>query len=343
MKRYLLLLVIAACSTPKEPADNSTSSFASDTIFVTSFESKLESLNYPIKSIGKVRSKVSSKLIFEGSGILKHLNIGNGERVRKGTLIATLKNRVEYLRKEQAQIDLDQAMSVYENERLKIRDSVEFGEGWGRVREKLLLNSGVSQAQIRLDQAKHDYNRTFIKAPFSGVLEGVTLRPGDFVTAGTEIGSMYDPNTYEVESPILEYDLLKLAKGMKVRVFPLSDSNIELSGTLGEINPAVDRTGQSRVLINLKDNEGIIPGLSVRVEINVSDQPTIVIPMEAVVNRSDRHVVFNVENNLAKWNYVTLGKNNGKHVQILEGLSEGMEVIVSNNLQLAHDSPIRTR
>jgi len=41
---------------------------------------------------------------------------------------------------------------------------------------------------------------------------------------------------------------------------------------------------------------------------------------------------------LAKWNYVTVGREKGKEFEILEGLTEGQQVIVTNNLQLAHDA-----
>jgi multidrug efflux pump subunit AcrA (membrane-fusion protein) len=51
-------------------------------------------------------------------------------------------------------------------------------------------------------------------------------------------------------------------------------------------------------------------------------------------------VVFSVENDLAKWNYVEFGFDNGKMVEITDGLEAGMVVITNNNLQLAHDAPI---
>ena len=75
--------------------------------------------------------------------------------------------------------------------------------------------------------------------------------------------------------------------------------------------------------------------------ITVPLQKCIVVPKQAVVMRSGKAVVFSLENDKAKWNYVTVGRDNGKEVEITEGLEPGMKVIVSNNLQLAHDAPVQ--
>jgi multidrug efflux pump subunit AcrA (membrane-fusion protein) len=66
----------------------------------------------------------------------------------------------------------------------------------------------------------------------------------------------------------------------------------------------------------------------------------IVLPKEAVVIRVGRAVVFTAEDGRAKWNFITTGRDNGKEVEILDGLTEGKEVIITNNLQLAHDAPV---
>ena len=66
----------------------------------------------------------------------------------------------------------------------------------------------------------------------------------------------------------------------------------------------------------------------------------IVIPKEALVVRSGKFVVFTAKNKLAKWNYVTIGRENGKEIEILEGLQQGDSVIITNNLQLAHDATV---
>ena len=46
------------------------------------------------------------------------------------------------------------------------------------------------------------------------------------------------------------------------------------------------------------------------------------------------------ENGFAKWKYVEVGLDNGVDIEILSGLNDGDQVIVSENLQLAHDAQV---
>ncbi|GAO30656.1 hypothetical protein [Geofilum rubicundum] len=61
-------------------------------------------------------------------------------------------------------------------------------------------------------------------------------------------------------------------------------------------------------------------------------------PKEAVLYRQNRQVAFIYEEGKAIWKYVETSHENSTHVAIIDGLEEGMEVIVENNLNLAHES-----
>ncbi len=337
-----LICFLSSCNKQKDSDEQQEATQTSyDTIRVTSYTSSFEKLTYPVKAIGKIRSARRSNLIFEQSGIIQSINVTSGDWVKRGKVIATLRNQEEYLQKENAQIALKRALVAYENEMLALGDSTYYKEHWAKVKENVELNTGVLAAKVSLKQAELAYKQTIIRAPISGIIEGIDLQSGDFVSSNLSLGSIYDPETFEVTCDVLEYDVLKIERGMHAVISPLSEVTMKLDGVVTAINPAVDRKGLSRILIRIKNPDGIIPGMSARVEINVTDEPSIVIPKQAVVKRSERHVVFNIDNGLAKWNYVTLGKDNGEKVQILEGIEEDMEIIISNNLQLAHDSPVK--
>lgn len=336
-----LLCLIACTDKPTESKTITDKSFGRDTILVTSSLSQLDQLVYPVKVIGKVRSAQRRKLLFEVSGILQSINATNGDLVKKGQVIATLRNRKEFLQKESAHIALEKAQVDFSNKMLELGDSAYYKEKWSFVRENVLLSTGVSAAEVAFKQADLTYMQTILYAPIDGIVEGVNLEPGDFISLNSPIGSVYNSEKLEVVCNILEYDVPKISKGIEVSIKPLALPATNLTGTVTQINPSINQRGFSRILIQLPKSPNILPGMSVKAEINIVDQPSIVIPMKAVVKRSERHVVFTIDQGLAKWNYVTIGKNNGSHAQVLEGIEENMEVIVSNNLQLAHDSPIK--
>jgi uncharacterized protein YaiI (UPF0178 family) len=66
----------------------------------------------------------------------------------------------------------------------------------------------------------------------------------------------------------------------------------------------------------------------------------ILVPREAIVMKSGKPVVFTYEDGIAKWNYVETGLDNGVDVEITSGLNDGSEVIITNNIQLAHEAQV---
>lgn len=90
-----------------------------------------------------------------------------------------------------------------------------------------------------------------------------------------------------------------------------------------------------------RTSAGFIDGMNVRVRIRKTIPDQIVVPKSAVVLRSDRQVVFSYDGNgRAQWNYVTTGFENLDQYTITEGLTPGMEIITSGNVNLAHESPV---
>jgi len=66
-----------------------------------------------------------------------------------------------------------------------------------------------------------------------------------------------------------------------------------------------------------------------------------VVPKSAVVLRTGRQVLFTLENGKAIWHYVQTGlENAGNYTITGETLKEGDQVIVSGNINLAHESPV---
>ncbi|KAB2847904.1 MAG: hypothetical protein F9K42_09585 [Ignavibacterium sp.] len=80
---------------------------------------------------------------------------------------------------------------------------------------------------------------------------------------------------------------------------------------------------------------------SVKIETDILKN-RVIIPKEALLVRDKRDLVFVVQNNLAKWQYVNIGQQNDEYIEILNGVSPGDSVIVEGHFNLAHDSNIKS-
>jgi multidrug efflux pump subunit AcrA (membrane-fusion protein) len=71
----------------------------------------------------------------------------------------------------------------------------------------------------------------------------------------------------------------------------------------------------------------------------------MLVPKEAVVEQQGRLVVYSVREGKSNWVYVTTGLSNDEYVEILSSdqdqLKAGDLVLVSNNVQIGHDIPVK--
>lgn len=112
-------------------------------------------------------------------------------------------------------------------------------------------------------------------------------------------------------------------------------------GRVAEINPMVDENGMVRVWASVDGGNGLIDGMNVRVSVKRAVAETLVVPKSAVVLRSGRQVIFTLDGDKAMWNYVTTGLENLSEYTVTEGLTPGMTIITSGNVNLAHESPVK--
>jgi multidrug efflux pump subunit AcrA (membrane-fusion protein) len=130
-----------------------------------------------------------------------------------------------------------------------------------------------------------------------------------------------------------------LKKAIRAEIRRTAVSSEVYAATVENVNPRVeDNTGLVKVLLKLTERSNVCPGMPLQATMRLPYDRHIIVPKEALLVRSGKFVVFTAKNKLAQWNYVAVGKENGKEIEILEGLHQGDSVIVTNNLQLAHDA-----
>jgi membrane fusion protein (multidrug efflux system) len=76
----------------------------------------------------------------------------------------------------------------------------------------------VKDAQIALDTAQHQFQFTQVRAPFPGVVVKRYRNLGDYVSAGTPILSMYNPDLIYVTANLPETRLRGVAPGNPVEL-----------------------------------------------------------------------------------------------------------------------------
>lgn len=349
--RYQLFLVIAALvltsckeedvKSQDQPLESFRTEVSATPVRVAQAERK--SFDYLINATGKMEALEQIKINAERSGILELSQFREGDFVEKGKVLARLDQRESQLKLEKAKIALKSAEVNYQSEALSFSEVFQ-GNDEKRKREiedYLKVKSGLYAAELDLKEAEMDLEKSSIKAPISGRIADLKVRTGSLVNSGDELFEIINTGQLELKVKVLESDINLISIGQKAEIYPVGGGFPDLTGTVRSINPKVDENGLVQVSILMSATKGLLPGMNARAIIRAPQNNSLVVPKEALVYRSNRPVVFTIENNESKWNYVEVGKDNGREVEVLSGIEAGMTVITSNNLQLAHQAPVQ--
>ncbi len=175
-----------------------------------------------------------------------------------------------------------------------------------------------------------------------GVLTWVLTGEGVAVARGDELARVADLSSFKVEATISDVHAAQLRVGQPVTVRLGEES---LPGTVAKVHPKVDN-GIVRLEVALKqaDHPRLRPNLRVDVHvISERREGTLTVRRGSVIAIDGGHALFHLRGNRAVRRSVSLGITNFERTEILEGLDEGDEIILSDMSDHAHRKEIRIR
>ena len=221
----------------------------------------------------------------------------------------------------------------------------------GAFREAVFQQrTGLAEARMAEERAELNLEYTDIRAPFSGIIQGLTMVAGEIVTTGTSVCTIFNNDNLEATINVLEADLGNLSVGRPV-LLNVPATGDTLQAKIDVISPTLDEaTRTCQVIIRFSNPDGKFrPGMFVRTRIAGWVYPNkLMVPKAALLIRDNRTLVFKQDEDRAKWLYVDIGLQNDDWVEILAvhsggSLSPGDEVVVSDHLTLAHEAKIKVR
>lgn len=311
---------------------------------------KRQIFNHELVSNGKVNAQSRADLHFEMSEVIAHIHVKNGDRVHKGQKLAEL----DKFRLEQK---LSQSENALLKAELELKDIL-IGQGYSvddfsNVPADIIkiakVKSGYDQSKSHYELAKREMEHATLVAPFDGVVANLFSKTFNPANTTEVFCTILDTKGMEAEFTVLENELAFIKKGDKVMVLPYSGGS-SFEGSVSEINPWVDSNGLVKVKAKVKNGAGkLFNGMNVRVSIRRNLGEQLVIPKTAVVLRSGKQVVFTLKEGKAMWNYVNTGLENATEYIVSDksqkgienGLLEGDTVIVTGNLNLAHETEVK--
>ncbi|EAJ4683738.1 efflux RND transporter periplasmic adaptor subunit [Campylobacter coli] len=215
------------------------------------------------------------------------------------------------------------------------------------------LNAQVIQLEITLKNAKKDLDYTTITAPIDGVVINVAVDEGQTVNANQNtptIVRIANLDEMEIKMEIAEADVNKIKIGTELEFSLLNDPQKTYRASIASIDPADTEVSDSsssyssssssssnaiyyyaKFYVQNKDNFLRI-GMSIQNEIVVaSAKNVLVVPTYVIKNDQKGYYVEVLQNQKAVKKYVKFGIKDSINTQILEGVDENEELIISSS------------
>ncbi len=240
----------------------------------------------------------------------KHLNeIGGGtkEKIEKAELSLRI-SKLELEQIEQTIINKERAM-----------ETDLFG-----------LNYEISIVRKNVNELQDKLNASTIRADKQGVITWINKEIGKSVTAGEELVKIASLESFWIDGVISEMHATKLVIGGKV-VVRLNETT-EITGVIANISPSVkSNTIQFKVKLNEKNHDLLRPNLKVDLFVVTSHkQKTIIVENGPFYRGGSKQDVFVSDGEKIVKRTVEFGESNFDYVEIIKGLSEGEELVVSD-------------
>jgi Cu(I)/Ag(I) efflux system membrane fusion protein len=209
-----------------------------------------------------------------------------------------------------------------------------------------LRNWDISDAQLQRLQTEGTVNRTLtIYSPADGVVLEKTAQQGMRFMPGEMLYRIADLSTVWLIADVFEQDLSLVQPGQPVQISVDAYPEQEFSGEVAYIYPTVSpETRAAQVRVEMSNPQGLLkPDLYASLQLLATGEMALTVPDSAVIDSGTRQVVLvQRAEGLFEPREVTLGRRSDGHVEVLQGVSAGEQVVVRANFLIDAESNLQT-
>jgi RND family efflux transporter MFP subunit len=286
------------------------------------------------------------------------INVREGDRIKKGQVIAQVRAQALASSVRQATGGLDAARAQRvslrdQRERMaKLRnsDAITSSQLLGVESQLAAAEAQVRQLEATVSQAQQRRGDAAIRAPISGTIGQVFVKAGDMALPQIPICTVVDMDRVRIKIRVPESDLVQLKVGQPA-IYRMAVSNAKsFSAVVSRVSPVLDRLSRTATLeIDVVNAQHLLkPGMLARVEIEVERRENVIwapkdaltITIESQGGKSFYRGVV-ADKNIARERLLLLGLEEGSRVEVLTGLAAGEKLIVEGQHLLAEGDPVR--
>tara|TARA_A100001011_G_scaffold199257_1_gene207510 strand:- start:1039 stop:2208 length:1170 start_codon:yes stop_codon:yes gene_type:complete len=309
---------------------------------VSAIKLKQRKFNHFLNFQGSLDTDQNVVIYPELPGLLKNIYVKQGDKVKKGQIIAKISDNGLTDQLEQLELQRDLAKTTFE------RLQKLWNQKIGSEIQYLQAKTNFKSLEKKISQMKDQEDKTRILAPFDGIIDDVIADVGSNLAPGlTPILRIINIEKMKVSAEIPEIHIPYIKKNKNVKIYvPILDKQIlgNISSVGNFINPN-NRSFSIEIKLLNKSNE-LKPNMTVSLEINdYQNESAILIPSKDILeDENGSFYVYKLVsdgNDNYKSNKVMIekGKSYNNMTEIKTGLKED-DLIINDGLRQVEDGQI---
>ena len=292
-------------------------------------------------------------------GVVKSINVEEGQTVKKGQVVATIENTEvvtlqreyysAYRESEMARLEMDRQRSL-QQAGAGIKKTLQQAEKEYRIAQANLVGTGKQLQQLGISTAsvaKGKFTTVFpLRAPISGTVSEMTASLGSYADMQTPLMKIRNNSAVECDLNVFEKDIDKVCVGDKVLLELTNQPGVKVSGHVYGMNEYFNK-GTKSVAVHVKldatRNAKLFDGMYVSGQIATGSQLCTTLPDKAIVSTDGKQYIFALNGTPkgGKYNFsrheVTTGvSNNGyTEVSLCKHIQKGQKIVTENAFYLA--------
>lgn len=239
------------------------------------------------------------------TGIVKSINVIEGQYVKKGQVLATLESP-EFAQLQEAYLtsrsNLEFLKLEYERQKILSEENVNSKKVFQRTKsdydiERSRLASLDRQLTVLNLSKKSATSVMALTSPLTGYITEVNIKLASNAEVGKPLFTIVDNSKLHVDLLVYEKDLQKVKQGQNIRFVLTNQDNTEIIGKVFNVSKSFENDTKS-VAVHaeiLNPSKSLIPGMYVNALIDVGTRQVQALPTDAVIRADGREYIFVLE------------------------------------------------
>lgn len=308
---------------------------------ITAMNLAYEKFNHFIEFQASIKTRKNVLLYPEFNGILNKIYVREGQKVKKGMLLAHIDD--SGLKSQLEQLGIQTALSKTKLERIQRLWDQKIGAEINMLEAKAMYESNLKS----ITQLKKQIEKTEIRAPFSGTIDEIIANTGTNLMPGqTPVMRIVNLDKMYTEANVPERYLKSIKIGTEA-IIEIPVLGREYKSKIRQTGSFINPNNRSfRIEAPLVDSDNLTrPNLTSKLKIlDYSNQKAILIPLRVIKeNAKNENYVYKLKSDQKKGVYLTqqvflkLGKKTQDRVEVLEGLIAG-DLIVDEGASIVENN-----